>query len=150
MDAQFSSGMMPKSCSSPCNLVAQTNTQPWCFGLFSVSSVVKTIEFAVEGLELLEGLQHSLLSFAPARRSSQHLTGSSCSFCFFFFHPFSFFHPIFSLHVPPCVLNHKNVFFSLTLPFKTKQTEKKRTTNEIGLTAIFLYVALCLPAAPSS
>lgn len=137
---QFSAEIPPKSCFSLRNPVAHRSTQPRCFGPDSVSCGADTPAPQQQGVQWhravvggyfcwtccvwLEGLQCSLLSFA----SAQHLTGSSYSFrCCLFLH-FHFFHTFLSLHIPPCVLNHKNNF-SVSLCLLKKKEKKINKRN---------------------
>ena len=154
MAAQFSAGIPPKSCSSLCNPVAHRNTQPRCFGQDWVSSgadspapqkqCVRWHRAVIGGYFCWTSWRDGNAPFSPLPLLGAPLSISYSFRCSLFIQ-FHFFHPFLSLHIPPCVLNHK--FFSLTMSFKKKEKKKKKET---GLTAIFLCVALCLPAAPSS
>lgn len=129
IDAQFSAGIPPKSCSSPCNRVAHRSTQPRCFGLDFVSSGANTPAPQQQGVwwhhGLIGGYPTSVelaaygwrdcnapFSPLPLLKGAWYLAGSSCSFRWFFSSIFISFQPFLSLHVPPCVLNHKNIFQS--------------------------------------
>lgn len=153
MDAQFSAGTPPPSCPSQCNPGAHRGAQPGCSGLDFMSPGADTSS-PQQGVCLHHRQVPNLCrtpmlpaSPLPLLRGAWHFPGSSYSFCSFFIR-FHFFYPFLSVHIPLCVLNHKNNF-SVLLYLKKKK-EKKNPTEESVLTAIFLCVALCLPAAPSS
>lgn len=156
MDAHFIAGTPPPSCPAQCKPGAHRSAQPRYSGMDFMSSGAATTS-PQQGvcLHCRQAPNFCRIPTLPASplsllKEAWHFPASSCSFCSFSIH-FHFFYSFLSLHIPLCVLNHKNDFSVLLyLLRKKKKGGRKSPREESVVTPVLLCAALCLPAAPSS